>query len=266
MAKANPFRFSTKYQDDETDLIYYGYRYYNPSTGCWLGRDPIQEKGGINLYCFLNNDSENAFDILGNSNFNDPEGPAHDPYNPFPTFPKPPSNVLDGESLAQQALDMFRNYTEGSFELGVEIPFPVPPPWQASFSATIAKVHICCRNQITRDCVKGEAKVKGGIGKKFPLKPSKKPPKTPKPEPEPAGGGSIVTQPGAKCPGLGWSGELDIGVYGEAALLIGVKIETYAAWDLPISGKPSWETQYGFTAGAGVEAGLFIKINAQYCE
>ena len=33
MAKANPFRFSTKFQDDETDLLYYGYRYYNPSTG-----------------------------------------------------------------------------------------------------------------------------------------------------------------------------------------------------------------------------------------
>jgi len=27
MAKANPFRFSSKYQDDETDLLYYGYRY-----------------------------------------------------------------------------------------------------------------------------------------------------------------------------------------------------------------------------------------------
>ena len=31
MARANPFRFSTKYQDDETDLIYYGYRYYTIS-------------------------------------------------------------------------------------------------------------------------------------------------------------------------------------------------------------------------------------------
>ncbi|HNR72510.1 MAG TPA: RHS repeat protein, partial [Verrucomicrobiota bacterium] len=29
MAKANLFRFSTKYQDGETDLLYYGYRYYN---------------------------------------------------------------------------------------------------------------------------------------------------------------------------------------------------------------------------------------------
>ena len=33
MAKANPFRFSTKYQDDETDLLYYGYRYYNAEHG-----------------------------------------------------------------------------------------------------------------------------------------------------------------------------------------------------------------------------------------
>jgi RHS repeat-associated protein len=45
LAKANPFRFSTKYQDDETDLLYYGYRYLNTSTGRWLSRDPIEEPG-----------------------------------------------------------------------------------------------------------------------------------------------------------------------------------------------------------------------------
>jgi RHS repeat-associated protein len=44
MARANPFRFSTKYQDDETDLLYYGYRYYNAGTGRWLSRDPINVK------------------------------------------------------------------------------------------------------------------------------------------------------------------------------------------------------------------------------
>ena len=31
MARNNPIRFSTKYQDDESDLLYYGYRYYKPS-------------------------------------------------------------------------------------------------------------------------------------------------------------------------------------------------------------------------------------------
>ena len=45
MAKANPFRFSTKYQDDETDLLYYGGRYLKTTTGGWLSRDPIDEPG-----------------------------------------------------------------------------------------------------------------------------------------------------------------------------------------------------------------------------
>jgi RHS repeat-associated protein len=49
MAKANPFRFSTKYQDDETDLVYYGYRFLNPSIGKWLSRDPAEEDVGPNL-------------------------------------------------------------------------------------------------------------------------------------------------------------------------------------------------------------------------
>ena len=43
MAKANPFRFSTKYQDDESDLLYYGYRYYNANTGRWNSRDPVAD-------------------------------------------------------------------------------------------------------------------------------------------------------------------------------------------------------------------------------
>jgi RHS repeat-associated protein len=64
MATANPFRFSTKYQDDETGLLYYGYRYYNPNTGRWLSRDPIAERGGLNLYLFLSNDPLNRADFL----------------------------------------------------------------------------------------------------------------------------------------------------------------------------------------------------------
>ena len=55
MALVNPFRFSTKYQDDETGFNYYGLRFYNPDTGRWLNRDPIEEDGGINVYGFVNN-------------------------------------------------------------------------------------------------------------------------------------------------------------------------------------------------------------------
>jgi len=65
MAKINPILFSTKYDDDETGLSYYGYRYYEPSTGRWLSRDPIGTTGGINLYYFSANSTANAIDILG---------------------------------------------------------------------------------------------------------------------------------------------------------------------------------------------------------
>ncbi|MCK9314575.1 MAG: hypothetical protein M0Q48_00315 [Verrucomicrobia bacterium] len=32
MAKVDPFQFSTKYTDNETDLVYYRYRYYSPNS------------------------------------------------------------------------------------------------------------------------------------------------------------------------------------------------------------------------------------------
>jgi RHS repeat-associated protein len=65
LAFVNPFRFSTKYQDDETGLLYYGYRYYDPSTGRWLSRDPIGERGGLNRYVLVGDDPINDFDVLG---------------------------------------------------------------------------------------------------------------------------------------------------------------------------------------------------------
>jgi RHS repeat-associated protein len=65
MSESNPFRFSTKYQDDETGLLYYGYRYYQPNTGRWLSRDPIGENGGENQYEFAMNDSVSYIDPDG---------------------------------------------------------------------------------------------------------------------------------------------------------------------------------------------------------
>jgi len=64
-AQANPFRFSTKYLDAETGLYYYGFRYYSTETGRWISRDPLGEKGGINLYTFVVNNGINKFDLFG---------------------------------------------------------------------------------------------------------------------------------------------------------------------------------------------------------
>ena len=81
MGKANPFRFSTKYQDDETDVLYYGHRYYNSSTGRWLSRDPIEQRGGLNLYVFVENDPVARLDINGLISPRRP-GQRKDPYDP----------------------------------------------------------------------------------------------------------------------------------------------------------------------------------------
>ena len=59
------FRFSTKYFDAESGLYYYGLRFYDPSWGRWLNRDPIGEAGGLNLYGFCGNNGVNQVDCLG---------------------------------------------------------------------------------------------------------------------------------------------------------------------------------------------------------
>ena len=65
IARDNPFRFSTKRTDDTTDLVLYEYRAYSPSLGRWPSRDPIGERGGVNLYGFVQNDSVSGTDALG---------------------------------------------------------------------------------------------------------------------------------------------------------------------------------------------------------
>jgi hypothetical protein len=39
--------------------------FYNPQTGRWLSRDPIEERGGKNLYAFVANDPIKSIDSLG---------------------------------------------------------------------------------------------------------------------------------------------------------------------------------------------------------
>ncbi len=65
VAQMNPFRFSTKCLDVETGLYNYGYRYYDAENGRWLSRDPIGERGGLNVYGMTDNDPINSIDVLG---------------------------------------------------------------------------------------------------------------------------------------------------------------------------------------------------------
>ncbi|TAE93461.1 MAG: RHS repeat-associated core domain-containing protein [Verrucomicrobia bacterium] len=58
--------FCTENQRFSGVAKYYGYRYYHPQTGRWINRDPIEERGGLNLYGFVGNDGLNRWDFLGN--------------------------------------------------------------------------------------------------------------------------------------------------------------------------------------------------------
>ena len=65
LALPSEYGFSTKPADRVTGMLYYGYRYYDPVTGRWPSRDPIGERGGVNLYGFVGNNGINTHDILG---------------------------------------------------------------------------------------------------------------------------------------------------------------------------------------------------------
>ena len=66
-ADTNPFRFSSKYFDDETSLYYYGHRFYNPELGRFIARDPVGEDGGMNVYVFVENGPIRRIDPFGNA-------------------------------------------------------------------------------------------------------------------------------------------------------------------------------------------------------
>ena len=57
--------FSSKPTFGGTGLLYYGYRWYSPSLGRWINRDPIEERGGLNLYGFVGSDGVGKWDVLG---------------------------------------------------------------------------------------------------------------------------------------------------------------------------------------------------------
>ncbi len=97
-ANANTYRFSTKPLDG-TGLYYYGFRYYNPTLGRWISRDPIGERGGVNQLAFCTEDPVNSLDALGELAITGawswwPWGPNK------PPIPKPDPKTKDWVSAA----------------------------------------------------------------------------------------------------------------------------------------------------------------------
>ncbi len=59
------FGFTGHYTHNAVGLVAAPYRFYNPFNQRWLSRDPIEEKGGIALYGYVNNSPASFTDPLG---------------------------------------------------------------------------------------------------------------------------------------------------------------------------------------------------------
>ena len=90
-----PYRFSTKPVDEETGLGYWIKRYYSYDLGRWVSRDPIGERGGVNLYTYVENGPVLLVDAFGWH----PRMVDHDPWSPTVD---PPSVDLPGDGIKIQ--------------------------------------------------------------------------------------------------------------------------------------------------------------------
>ena len=65
------FGFTGHYQHAASGLTLAPYRAYDANLGRWISRDPLRERGGMNLYGYVGNNPINAFDPLGLYGFMD---------------------------------------------------------------------------------------------------------------------------------------------------------------------------------------------------
>ncbi|MBN1493422.1 MAG: RHS repeat-associated core domain-containing protein, partial [Candidatus Omnitrophica bacterium] len=61
----NPYEFATKETSAVTGLVYFGARYYDPSIGRWITKDPMGMIDGPNLYAYVGNSPVNFVDPWG---------------------------------------------------------------------------------------------------------------------------------------------------------------------------------------------------------
>lgn len=108
------------------ELYYYGYRYYDAGLGRFVNRDPIEEKGGYNLYSYALNSPIYRYDILGLSPTPFDQLFGFDDVNLIDYFNERHSNFMDDEREkfftaieSKIGSDVCGNTGKGSFEEGV---------------------------------------------------------------------------------------------------------------------------------------------------
>ena len=111
LASANVYRFSSKEVHANSGMYYYLFRFYDPNLQRWINRDPISERGGVNLFALTGNEPIANIDLQGLQIIipvpgRRPGPPAIYPYGPWgPSAParRPPADDPPTTTPAQPA-------------------------------------------------------------------------------------------------------------------------------------------------------------------
>jgi len=99
-----PVGFAGGVIDTDTQLVRFGYRDYEPSTGRWTAKDPIFFEGGINLYQYVQNNPVNYIDPYGLSSWMEWAVPVAVVVSQLDTPVPGPADVIAGGIIGIAAL------------------------------------------------------------------------------------------------------------------------------------------------------------------
>jgi len=284
---------------NSASLVYYGYRFYDPNSGRWPSRDPIEERGGMNLYGFVRNSGVNWVDVLGEIGwqFTDAYGrplPGSPGYTPWPTNSGGGGGQSSGSMNWSDALEAFMlDQLSGGGSIGGGFSIPVPPPVKLGIDVNGQFDAFKCMKD-GKEMVGAEfsvsVTVEGGFGAGIRLKTYPPPPGNQRNQ-RGAGGKKLKHLAGkplpwyqqrngqgnvgltnsnqdCSCPNNGWGGSLSVGVTARAsAILAGGSATAALTWQF---GTPfnwanidgSMSVNYGMTSSIAPEAFLGVQGTA----